>query len=69
MVLEQLQLARTRKRLGATFDRELAVEVVDVAFDRADRNDQCIGDRLVRMPLGDQAQDFELAVGQGLNQG
>jgi hypothetical protein len=39
-----------------------------MALDGADGDDQPIGDRLVGMPLGDQAQDLQLAIGQGLDQ-
>ena len=56
--LEQLQLTRAHERLGAALHVELAVEVVDVPLDRADSDDQPVGDRLIGMPVGDQAKDF-----------
>ena len=42
--------------LGPALDRELAVDVVDVFLDRADRDHERIGDRLIGMPGGDQAE-------------
>ena len=66
--LEELKLARAHERLGAALHIKLAVEVVDVSFDRTDREDQGISDRLIGMTIGDQAQDFELAVGEWLDQ-
>lgn len=37
--LEQRQGARLRRGLGATLDGELAKNVFEVGFDRADRDD------------------------------
>jgi hypothetical protein len=45
--LEDLQLARAHERLGAALHVELAVDIVDVALDRAERDDQPVGDRLI----------------------
>src|SRR5688572_8009247 len=42
--LKEVQLTRAHERLGATLHGELAVDIVDVALDRADSNDQRIGD-------------------------
>ena len=36
-------------------------------LDRADRDDQPVGDRLIGMTLGDQAQDFQLALAERLD--
>jgi hypothetical protein len=62
--LEEVKLTRARERLGAALYLELAVDVVDVALDRAERDNKRIGDHLIGMTLGDQAQDLELAVAQ-----
>jgi hypothetical protein len=51
--LEEVQLARAHERLGAALHIELAVDVVDVALDRADSDNQPVGDRLIGMTVGD----------------
>jgi hypothetical protein len=56
--LEELKFTRAHECLGAALHVELAVEVVDVALDRADGDDQPVGDRLIGVTLGDQAQNF-----------
>ena len=60
---------RAHERLGAALHVELAVEVVDVAFDRADGDDQPVGDRLIGVTVGDQAQDFQFTVSEWLDEG
>lgn len=42
-------------------DVEFAEDVVDVSLDRANAEDEIVGDLLVRGPLGDHSQDFPLA--------
>jgi hypothetical protein len=39
---------RAHERLGAALRVKLAVDVVDIALDRADRDDERIGERLSR---------------------
>ena len=43
---------------------ELAEDVVDVAFDRSDGDEECPGDGLVGGAAGNEAQDFQLALGE-----
>ena len=62
--LVQVQLTRAEERLGAALHVELAVDVVDVLLDRTDRNHEPVGDRLIGMTLGDQAQYFQLALAE-----
>ena len=66
--LKEVKLTRAHERLGAALHVELAVDVVDVLLDRADGDDQPVGDRLIGMTVGDQAQDFQLAVAEWLDQ-
>jgi hypothetical protein len=47
---------------------ELAVDVIDVALGRADGNDQCIGDCLIGVTIGEQPQHLQLASGQRLDE-
>ena len=37
--LEELKLTCAEERLGATLDRELAIDIVDMALDRTERDD------------------------------
>src|SRR5215210_5814931 len=52
------------RRLRAVADAELAVQVREVELDRLLGHPQLAGDPLVREPLGGQAEDLALAVGQ-----
>jgi hypothetical protein len=54
VVLQQLKLTRTHERLGTALYAELAIEIVDVALDGADGDDQLVSDRLIGVPSGDQ---------------
>ena len=63
-----MQLTRAEERLGAALHVELAVDVVDVLLDRTDCDHQPVGDRLIGKTIGDQAQDFQLALAEGLGQ-
>ena len=67
-MLEQVQFARAEQRLGAALHVELAVDVVDVLLDRADRDDELVGDRLIGEASGDQVQDLALARAEWLHQ-
>jgi len=49
-------------------DIELTVDVVQVFFHRFRRYEQFGGNFLVAQSLCQQIQDFEFAIGQGLNQ-
>src|SRR5262245_58770518 len=60
--LQQLELTRTHERLGAALHIELAVDVVEMAFDSTDREHQPIGDRLIGMALCNQMQNLDLTV-------
>lgn len=46
-VLDQAELVCPHERLGAALDRQFAVEVIDMSLDRADGDDQRVGDILV----------------------
>jgi hypothetical protein len=59
---------RTHDRLGATRYAKLAEDAVEVGFDRADGDDQLTGDRAIRTTGDDEAQYFQLARGEWLNQ-
>src|SRR5258708_5657534 len=50
--------------LGAVLQAELAQDVRDVAFDRALAHNQGAGDLFVAATVGEQAQDFALAIGE-----
>jgi hypothetical protein len=67
-VLEQVQLTGAEQGLSAALHVELAIDVVDVLLDGANRDDEPIGDRLIGMPIGDQAQDLVFARAQQLGQ-
>ena len=66
--LQQVQFTRPHERLRAALHVKLAVEVVDVALDRADRDDQPVGDRLIGVTIGDQPQDFSFTFAERLDQ-
>ncbi len=64
--LEELMLMRSRKGLSAARDAELAIDIVDVCFHRADAHNHPVGNLLVRQPLGNQAEDLEFTLAQRL---
>ena len=49
-------------------DLELLVDVLQVSIDGCCGNEQFVGNFLVAQPLGQQIQNIELAIGQGLKQ-
>ena len=61
--LQQAEFARTQHRMGAITRGELAENAVDVLLHRADRDHQPVGDLLIGQVIGDEAQDFQFALG------
>src|SRR6476620_12764689 len=57
-------VAGQQHRLGAVDGAELAVDVVEMGADRRDGEVHFAGDLLVDHPLGEVAEDVELASGQ-----
>jgi len=67
--LRQVQRSGCSYRLGTAPGIKLAINVVDVRVDGAHGNEQLLGDLPVRQSGGDQAQYFQLALGQALDEG
>ena len=65
---DQAELAGAGDGLGAVGRAELAQQVADVLFDRVEADHQLRGDPRVRRARRQQHQDFQLAVGQRLDQ-
>ena len=62
--LEKLQLLPARHGLGPAVHVELAIDVLQVLFDRAGGDHQPVANLLVREALFDEATDLELPPGQ-----
>jgi len=68
-MLQQSELAGFGDGFGASFDAELTEDVAVVSFDGADGDKEPLADLLVGEAVGDQGEDFELALAQGFEQG
>ena len=66
--LEDTQGVYFLNRLTALADIEFPVDVLQVSFDGCGWNKHFVSNFLVAQPLGQQLQDVEFAIGQGLNQ-
>ena len=62
--LDEALLVGVPRRLGAVRDVELAVDVREVELHRLRCDPELLGDRRVRLSLGERRQDRELARGQ-----
>ena len=66
--LEQVEFVRARDRLRAAAHGELAEEMVDVRFHRADGDDQRLRDLRVGFASRNQLQNLALALGERLDE-
>ena len=66
--LEKLQFPGARQRLGAAANAQLAVNIVEVLLHRADGDNQALRNLRIGTSVGDQAQDFEFAFREQLNE-
>jgi hypothetical protein len=62
-----VEFSRSGDGLSTTGNVEFAKDIIEMFFDRPDRDDQCPGNLLVRVAGGHKLQDFEFAGSQGLN--
>ena len=65
---EKAKLLRPDDCLGTAADLELAIDVPGVFFDRAEGDDQALGDLAIGEPLANQRQHLAFARGEGLHQ-
>ena len=63
-VLKKLQFPPARHGLRPAVHVELAIDVLQVLFDRARGDDQPAGDLFVREAFGEQSQHLQLALGE-----
>lgn len=59
--LEQAECAGARHRFGTAFGLQFGEDAQIVTLDRAERDDQCLGNLLIGKPLSNEAQHFEFA--------
>jgi hypothetical protein len=52
--------------LASVADAEFAIDVLEVGLDGVDGNTQAVGDLLIGAMLGEEAQDVQLAVAEGI---
>ena len=62
--LQERQFPAARHGLSPVVHVELAKDVLQVLLDRARGDHQPVGDRLVREPFAQQAEHFQLALGE-----
>jgi hypothetical protein len=67
LCLQEAQLLGARDRLAAPADAQFAIELAIVPLDGVDREIQLFRDPPVGEAGGDEAQDLELAVVEGLD--
>src|SRR5205085_2904093 len=66
--LGQTELAGARDSLGAPLDLEFAEDLAIVSFDRVQGEKQPLPNLLIGEPLRNEAEDFQLAAAQWLDQ-
>ena len=66
--LQEVTFTCANQRLSAALYVQLAIDVVDMAFDRADRDDERVSNCLVGMTIGNQAQHVTLTRTQRLDE-
>jgi len=66
--LDQSRSQGTRDGVAAAGDAELAVDALEMGVDGVGGDEELIGDLLALQPVGEQLDDVELAVGQGLDE-
>lgn len=66
--LEQPYLSRMRCGLRAISHRQLRKYITDVAFHRADGDDESLGDLVIGGPGNDEMQDFQFPLAQRVYQ-
>src|SRR5688572_33331749 len=67
--IDQTALDRVANQLRSAREPELLLDVCAVRLDGADAEIEPLGDLVVRMAQGDQAQDLHLAVGEVVGRG
>ena len=67
-VLQDVQLSGFGNGLGAFVDEQLAVDIFNVGAYRVQADHDLIGNLIVSQALCHQLQDFDFAVGKGLDE-
>ena len=67
--LQEAQLSGACDRLPAPADAQLAIDLAVVPLDGVDREVEFLADLAVREAGGEEAQDLQLAIVEGLDEG